>query len=194
MYYFRHSEDVEPLGWIPLENVQIVSDFERDGLPGSCSTTDMAKLNGFTDSAPTGSKTLEKKQKQSRSQLRSGKHKRSLRFGATLSWSKSSGNLFRSQSDTNHLQVLKPRKTFSFDICTIDPARKGVKSVKMSKKKSIVLGNHEFIRLKAQSRQDAESWIRVLNQKNILTSRVESLKRQSEEQRMTDGKSASLPT
>lgn len=162
-------------------------------MPHSCSA-DPPKVNGTSCASAPHARRLSKEGRPARSHYPLGKQRRSFRFTPSLSWSRSSKELFRSNSEKNHLQGLNQRKTFSFDICTIDPTRKGVKSVKMSKKKSIVLGNHEYIRLRAQSRQEAESWIRVLNQKNILTSRVESLKRQSEEQRVNDCKHASTLT
>ena len=58
--------------------------------------------------------------------------------------------------------------SFGFELCPWHPKLR-VKSAKL-KHGSLVLGQHRTIKLRADSRQEAESWVRVLNQKGMLHS------------------------
>jgi len=68
--------------------------------------------------------------------------------------------------------------SYTFELRPCDPLLK-VKSAKVSRHGDLVLGQHRTIKLRADSRQEAQDWIGVLNQKRMFHNTIETIRGRS---------------
>jgi len=206
LWYFKHSEDVEPQGFIPLENllIQTCDDAEGSPLPFRMSGVSAALSDFSVDEESDNIAETKPKRKSLRhvslgsaagsSKSLFGTHSRSnsasdlpanakndAEKAARVSSNMSMGKRAASAKKLHHTKSehsltasmrLRPRSTrvqkarnFWFELRPWDE-RLNVKSARLSKKKgSFVLGQHRTIKLRADSRQEMDQWVEILNQK-----------------------------
>jgi len=185
LYYFRHSEDVEFLGFIPLENVLIRTCFDtRDSERLSTLGEMDVDMQNYTSGLGSGGifDPLQRKQflpGTEKAEITSPSTAPLFRtsvseprrlptrmrpFQSLHRRSQTTADVKKAQSD--NLSDLHKRhiKSFWFELYSCDK-RLGVKSGRMTKN-GVRPGNRRTIKLKASSRQEMQEWVELLNQNN----------------------------
>jgi len=214
LWYFKHSEDVDPQGFIPLENVLIRTCFdvpvrkssrsrktlisrtssECPNSAGSAPSTFPASFHTHLqiNSPPAEAPTLSRPISLPTRILTAGIGATALSSdvyssgddspqtadsGRKLISRKSAASLFfRASSPTSATHSRQTRtRNFWFELYMWDE-RLNVKSARLSRRTgNFELGQHRTIKLRADSRQEMEQWVELLNRKGRFSQNLQEL-------------------
>ncbi|GBG28863.1 Brefeldin A-inhibited guanine nucleotide-exchange protein 1 [Hondaea fermentalgiana] len=197
LWYFKHSEDVDPQGFIPLENVLIRTCFDvpaprgaaaarssaaapKTGVPQATAATvsTTAPLSMSLSAVPPDLmySSEDEVSTPGSAKTSSGSGRRLVsRKSATMRFLPGSNPNSPTAAAASSASRQTRSRNFWFEMYMWDD-RLNVKSARLSKRTgNFELGQHRTIKLRADSRQEMEQWVELLNRKGRFSQSLQDL-------------------